>query len=179
MNCITRPKSCKQSSKRSKNNQAKDVKRGQRLKTLNPSHLKSRIPQSQKKIKRLPLVTFYGKKQPSQHTISFNTQMVIIDAIYELKGNPLSKTLKGGSLALIHEFSYILCDQLPGLSKRLIHQFPTSKHRKVSTTSLFNVCQGNSKSLHEYLACFDKVTIKVLNYSQDIFVEYFYNELKI
>lgn len=38
----------------------------------------------------------------------------------------------------------------------MIHQFSTRKHRKVSTTSIFNVCKEVGKSQREYLARFNE-----------------------
>lgn len=60
----------------------------------------------------------------------------------------------------------------------MILQFSTSKICKVSMTSYFNVWQGHSESLREYLARFNEDTIKVSHLNQDIFVGAFHNGLK-
>ena len=57
-------------------------------------------------------------------------------------------------------------------------QFSASRHRKVSSNSLFNVCQGQSESLRNYLARFNDSTIKVSNPNQELFVGAFQNGLK-
>jgi len=53
------------------------------------------------------------------------------------------------------------------MTKKLIHQFSASHHRKVSTTSLFNVCQEQTKSLRSYLARYNDATIKVVHPNQE------------
>jgi len=61
--------------------------------------------------------------------------------------------------------------------RKLTQQFSASRHRKVSSTSLFNVRQGQSESLREYLARFNDSTIKVSNPNQEVFVGAFQNGL--
>lgn len=60
----------------------------------------------------------------------------------------------------------------------MLHHFSTSKHIKVTTTILFNVRKGPSKSLKEYMARFNEETIKVSHPNQEMFVEAFLNGLK-
>jgi hypothetical protein len=50
--------------------------------------------------------------------------------------------------------------------------------QKVSTTSLFNVHQGQNESLREYLSRFNDSTIKVSNPNQEVFVGVFQNGLR-
>lgn len=65
------------------------------------------------------------------------------------------------------------------LTKKLIHQFSANKHHKVSTTSLFNVRQGQEETLKEYLARFNEDTIKVSHPNQEMFVGAFQKGLKV
>lgn len=64
------------------------------------------------------------------------------------------------------------------LTKKMIQHFLTSKHRKVSTTSLFNVRQGHAESLWEYMARFNKEKIKVSHMNKEMFVGAFQHGLK-
>lgn len=54
--------------------------------------------------------------------------------------------------------------------KKLSNQFYASKHRKISSTDLFNIHQTSSKSLRESLVHFSKVTIKFIHQKQELFV---------
>lgn len=63
------------------------------------------------------------------------------------------------------------------LAKKIMRYFSASKHRKVSTTSLFNVRKAQSESLREYMACFNEEIIKVFHLNQEIFVRAFQNKL--
>jgi len=62
--------------------------------------------------------------------------------------------------------------------RKLSQQFSASRHRKVSSNSLFNVHQGKSESLRSYLARFNECTIKVSNPNQELFVAAFQNGLR-
>jgi predicted secreted protein len=64
------------------------------------------------------------------------------------------------------------------MTRKLIQQFSASRHRKVPATSLFNVRQGHSESLRDYLARFNDTTIKVINTNQEVFVGAFHNGLR-
>jgi hypothetical protein len=45
------------------------------------------------------------------------------------------------------------------MTKKLIHQFSASRHRKVSTTSMFNVRQEYNESMRSYLARYNDTII--------------------
>jgi len=62
--------------------------------------------------------------------------------------------------------------------RKLIHQFSASHHRKVSTTSLFNVCQEHNESLRSYLACYNDATVKIVHPNQELFVGAFQSGLR-
>lgn len=59
--------------------------------------------------------------------------------------------------------------------KKLLHQFAASRHKKMSTTSLFNILQDPSESLKYYPSRFNEATIRVIPHKQEIFVETFQN----
>lgn len=46
------------------------------------------------------------------------------------------------------------------LTKKMVQHFSASKHRKVTTTSVFNVPRGPLESLREYMTRFNEETIK-------------------
>lgn len=55
----------------------------------------------------------------------------------------------------------LLVTSYQDLKRKMVEHFSTSTHKMVTTTSLFNGCQGPSESLREYIAQFNKETIKV------------------
>jgi len=57
------------------------------------------------------------------------------------------------------------------------HQFSASRHRKVSTTSMFNVKREQNDSLRSYLTYYNDATTKVVNPNQELFVGAFHNGL--
>jgi len=63
------------------------------------------------------------------------------------------------------------------MTKKLIHQFSTSRHQKVSTSSLFNVRQEQNESIRSYLARYNDATIKVVHPNRELFVGAFQNGL--
>lgn len=64
------------------------------------------------------------------------------------------------------------------LVKKLVHQFEASRHRKMSTTILFNIQQGPLGSPREYLTSFNEAMIKVIYPHEEMFVRLFHNSLK-
>lgn len=64
------------------------------------------------------------------------------------------------------------------LTRKMVHQFVASRHMKMSTTSLFNIRKGPSKSPRDYLTHFNKSTIRVAPPNQQMFVGAFQNGLK-
>lgn len=62
--------------------------------------------------------------------------------------------------------------------KKLVHQFSTNRHKKTSTTNIFNIWQGPSKILRDYLAWFNEATIRVVPLNQEFFLGEFQNKLK-
>jgi len=64
-----------------------------------------------------------------------------------------------------HRFSVI---GYQDMMRKLIHQFSTSRHCKVSTTNLFNVRQETNESMRRYLAHYNDATIKVVYPNQEL-----------
>lgn len=124
------------------------------------------------------LATFDGKSDPYEHIITINTQMTTIEATNSLKYKLMVDTLKDVVLHWYMSLLRFFITNYHNLYMKVIYHFYTNKHKKVSTTSLFNVCQGNTKSLWEYLAHFDKETMKVSHPNQEIFIGDFQNDLK-
>ena len=58
--------------------------------------------------------------------------------------------------------------------KKLVHQFVTSRQKKVST----KIRQAPSELLRDYLTCFDEATIRVVPLNQEMFARAFQNGLK-
>lgn len=99
------------------------------------------------------------------------------DKLVEMQ-TPL-RNLEENDLAMVPESPNIRCKSYQDLSRKLIHQFTALKHHKLSTTNLLIMRQGHSEPLSEYLACFNKATIKGVNLNQEIFVWYLHNGVKV
>ena len=65
------------------------------------------------------------------------------------------------------------------LVKKLVYQFATNRYRKISTNSMFNIRQGPSETLRDYLTRFYESTIRVVPPNQLMFVGVFQNGLKV
>lgn len=61
----------------------------------------------------------------------------------------------------------------------MIHQFSSSKEKKLSTTIIFNILEGHEQTLLQYLAQFNKEIIKVAHPNQEILVGELHNDLKV
>lgn len=91
----------------------------------------------------------------------------------------MARTFKDVALCWYMSLSRLSVTSYQDLTKRMVQHFSANKLRKVTTTSLFNVRQGPSKSLQEYMARFNKETIKVSHPNQEIFVGAFQNDMKV
>ena len=63
--------------------------------------------------------------------------------------------------------------------KKLIQHFAANMHLKLSTTILFNIRQGQTKSLQKYFARFNEETIKVYHPNQELFLGAFQHDLRV
>jgi len=122
------------------------------------------------------LSTFDGRGDPMEHVTAFNTRMAVVGAADSLKCNLLDGTFSDAALrwyTSLLRFSIISYqDMVRKLSQH------ASRHRKVSSNSMFNVRQGHSESLRAYLGRFNDSTIKVSNPNQELFVGAFQNGLR-
>lgn len=119
--------------------------------------------------KPLALSSFDGKSGPQEHIISINTQMAIVGASDSLKCKFMVGTFKDVALRGYMSLPRLLIIGYQGLAKKMVQHFSANKRRKVTTTSLFNVCQGPSESLREYMAWYNEETIKVSHANQEMF----------
>ena len=113
-----------------------------------------------------------------EHITSFNTRMAVLMVPNSLKCKLLAGTLIDATLHWYMNQPRFSIVSYQDMTKKLIHQFSSSRHRKVSTTSLFNVRQEQNESLRNYLAWYNDATIKVINPNQELFVGAFQNRLR-
>lgn len=99
--------------------------------------------------------------------------MVIIWAAYSLKCKLLSRTFKDVDLIWYMGLLYAFINNNKEILRKLVHQFAASCHRNVSTTNLFNILQGPTESLKDYLTRFNETTIKVVAFNQKMFMGVF------
>lgn len=88
------------------------------------------------------LVMFDDKSDPQEHIITVNTQMTIIWAINSLKCKLIAGRTKEATLIWYMSLPRLYITNYRDMMRKIIHQFSTSKHRKVFITSVFNILQG-------------------------------------
>jgi len=124
------------------------------------------------------LSTFEGRGDPMEHVTAFNNRVVVIGAADSLKCKLLAVTFTDVALRWYINLPRFSIVSYHDMIRKLSQQFSASRHRKVSSNSLFNVSQGQSESLRSYLARFNECTIKVSNPNQELFVGAFQNGLR-
>lgn len=124
------------------------------------------------------LVPFNGKTDQQEHIIAINNQMLVVGAFDSLKCKIMARTFKEGALRWCMIPSQFLIISYQVLTKKMVQYFSASKHRKVSTTSLFSIRQKHAESLREYMVRFNKETIKVSYPNQEMLVGAFQHDLK-
>ncbi|XP_024632850.1 uncharacterized protein [Medicago truncatula] len=124
------------------------------------------------------LPTFNGRGDPSEHVTVFNTRMSVYGVADSLKCKLLAGTFADAALRWCMSLPRFSIVGYQDMIKKFTQQFSGSRHRKVLSTSLFNIRQGPNESLREYLARFNDSTIKVSNPNQEVFVGAFQNGLR-
>lgn len=124
-------------------------------------------------------MSFNGKTDTREHIIAINNQMSIVGTYDSLKCKLMVGTFKEVALRWYMSLPRFSIINYQDLSKKMVQHFSASKHRKVSTTSLFNVRQGHAESLREYMERFKEETIKVSHSNQEMFVKTFQHDLKV
>ncbi|XP_039687900.1 uncharacterized protein [Medicago truncatula] len=124
------------------------------------------------------LPTFNGRGDPSEHVTVFNTRMSVYGVADSLKCKLLAGAFADAALRWYMSLPRFSIVGYQDMIKKFTQQFSGSRHRKVLSTSLFNVRQGPNESLKEYLARFNESTIKVSNPNQEVFVGAFQNGLR-
>jgi hypothetical protein len=122
--------------------------------------------------------SFDGKGDPVEHITSFNTYLAVIMAPDSLKCKLLVGTLSDATLRWYMNQTRFFVISYQDITRKLIHQFSVSRHRMVSTTSLFNVRQESNESLGSYLTGYNDATIKVVHPNQELFAGAFQNRLR-
>src|ERR1051325_5455291 len=88
------------------------------------------------------LANFNGCNDPYKHVISINTWMAIIGVLDSLKYKILSDTFKDASQRDGNGPNLSFHPNYQDLVNKLVHKFSASRHRNISTTSLFNIRKG-------------------------------------
>lgn len=125
-----------------------------------------------------PFTFFDGKSDPQEHIIFVNSQMAMVGASGSLKCKLMTGTFKDIVLRWYMSLSRSSFIGYQDLTRNMVQNFAAIKHRKVSTTSLFKVCQGPSESMWEYMAQFNEETIKISHLNQEMFVGAFQNSMR-
>lgn len=108
------------------------------------------------------LAKFDECSDPYKHVTSINTQMATIGATNSMKCKLLSCTFRDATMRWYTCLSQVSLTSYLNLVKKLIPQFTASRHRELTSTSLFNILPCPLESLREYLTHFKEVTIKVI-----------------
>lgn len=122
---------------------------------------------------------FNDKTDLHEHISAINNQMAVVGAYNSLKCKLMVGTFKKVALRWYMSLPRFSIINHQDLIKKMMQHFLVSKHRKVLTTSLFNVWQGHAESLREYMARFNEETIKVSYLNQEMFVGSFQHDLKV
>lgn len=104
--------------------------------------------------------------------------MEIVRASNSVKCKFMVGTFKDVALNWYMSHPRLSVSSYQDLTRKMVQDFSASKHRKVTTTSFFNVLQGPSESLQKYIARFNEETIKV-SHPKEMFVGAFQNGLKV
>lgn len=113
-----------------------------------------------------------------EHVTSINTQTTIIGASDSLKCKLLSDTYVDAAQRWYMGLPRSSITNYQELARKLVHQFAVSRHRKMSTTKLFNIRQGPLESLRDYLAHSNEATMKVVPPNQEMFMGVFHSGVK-
>lgn len=124
------------------------------------------------------LAMFDGRINPYEHVCSINTHIAIIRMPDSLKYKILYGTFMEVALWWYMGIPCASIANYQELINKLVHQFTVIRHRKMSTTILFNIWQNTSESLRDYLARFNEATIRVIPPNQEMFVGELQNALK-
>lgn len=85
------------------------------------------------------LSKFYGCSDPYNHVSAINTQLTIIRVLDTLKCKLLSVTFRDATLQWYMDLPQASNANYQKLEMKLRHQFIFSRHKKMSTTSFFNI----------------------------------------
>jgi len=77
--------------------------------------------------------------------------MAIVGAADSLKCKLRAGTLREAALSWYMNLPHFSISEYQDMMRKLIYQFSAYRHRKVSSTCLFNVCRGQNETLREYL----------------------------
>lgn len=116
------------------------------------------------------IITSNRQIGPCEHVTFINMQMGIIGTPDSLKCKLLSRTFSEAALRWYTGFPRSSINSYRELARKLVHQFAVSHHRKISTTSLFNIHQGPSELMRDYLAHFNGDIVKVVLSNHEMFV---------
>lgn len=122
---------------------------------------------------------FDEHNDPYKYVSSINIHMAIIGAQGSLKCKLLSGTFMEASLRWCMGLPCASINNYQELVRKLVRQFASSGHQKMSIKSLLNNRQGPSESLRDYLAYFNYPTIKVVPLNQEMYVGAFQNGFKV
>jgi len=82
-----------------------------------------------------------------EQVTTFNNHMVVVGAADSLKCKLLDGTFTNATLRWYISLPRFSIISYHDMIRKLSQQFSASRHRKVSSNSLFNVRQGHSESL--------------------------------
>lgn len=99
---------------------------------------------------------------PYEHIAFINTKMDINGAYNSLKCKLISNTFRDITLRRYMGLPRLSITNYWDLEKKLVHRLILSRHKEMSTTSLFNIFPGTFESLRKYLSHFNEEKISQL-----------------
>lgn len=118
---------------------------------------------------KLPTIKAYdGTGDPANHVRTFMNALLLQPVTEAIKCRAFPQTLSGMAQHWYSRLPPNSISSFADLSRAFIGQFIGSKTHAKSSASLMNLRQGRNESLRDYMNCFTKEALKVLDLDQKV-----------
>ena len=127
------------------------------------------------KFKMPTLNSYDGMRDPCDHIATFKTTMHLYGIPDEIMCRTFPIMLKGQTRVWFGKLPPNTITSFEELSKLFVNNFVGGKRSKRSSSSLLNIEQGENKSLHTFISCFNREGLLVGEMDDKILLATFYN----
>ena len=127
------------------------------------------------KFKMLTLDSYGGTQDPYDHIATFNTTMHFQHVPDKIMCSAFPTALKGPARVWFGKLLPNTITSFQELSKLFVNNFVRGQRHKRSSSSLLNIEQGENKSLHTFISCFNREALLVDEMDDKILLAAFYN----